>query len=347
MTYVNGTRNSLLPVSRPPGGGLDTAPPVRAFRVDDPQLHEPRERGRVAFLAEPQHPRSPLGHPRRFPVITVVVLVVQQHALAAVVDSGSAVAQTRIREGLDRLRVVRPQSSKDLTQGRIGVRGEQFIRIFARPEEHRNDQSGEFPMIRIQSQGTPDHLHDAGSTPLRVRAEVRRSVYLFWVYRDIRWRLMAVLTPLLALDIVLMWTNAYSTAFAWLPENDTQTGESFRDPDTPWISYIVFPILYWLFFQRTKHERIYSMLRNSEHASRNAHNALPALCAILLAQSTLALYVSIPRRRSAYKDVDRAAMQLVRALPKMARNRRLVSPVASHRKQVKEHTDLVLQRSLP
>ncbi|RPK53958.1 Transposase DDE domain protein [Streptomyces sp. ADI95-17] len=43
-------------LAQPPPGRLDPTPPVRPFRIDDPQPHELGQHRRIAVLTEPQHP---------------------------------------------------------------------------------------------------------------------------------------------------------------------------------------------------------------------------------------------------------------------------------------------------
>ncbi|RPK53927.1 hypothetical protein EES42_43930 [Streptomyces sp. ADI95-17] len=145
-----------------PHARLDTAPPERVLGLDDPQLHEPCQQRRIPGRAELQ--QLPRGHTR--PLLTRRHFPLSLHlAFLGTFRVPTPAPDTGIREVFDGVGVVCPQRPEDLREGAVGIRGQHFVRCFARRKEYRNDQRSNLPFTGLDSQGSSDHLHDIDHRP--------------------------------------------------------------------------------------------------------------------------------------------------------------------------------------
>ncbi|MFE0402846.1 hypothetical protein ACFW19_13255 [Streptomyces nigra] len=187
------------------------------------------------------------------------------------------------------------------------------------------------------------HGLQTGRTPLYIRAEIRRSVYFVMVRHIVVRNVSLVFAILAIVDALLAAMSAYSTAWGMIPVSLPQGQGSHRSSDTPLLGWVFMIAAYVCMFVYQSQRRIYTALRWSRVSGRRGrvNSSIPALCAILLAETARALHASIPERKIVYCRVDKAAMRLARALLGRGGGYVPFRGGLRRRKEVKHHAALV------
>ncbi|MDG9708182.1 hypothetical protein [Streptomyces sp. DH10] len=186
------------------------------------------------------------------------------------------------------------------------------------------------------------HGLQTGRTPLHVRAEIRRSAYEFQARRLILFRLAIIFGGLSTLDYILTKTGTYPSVNGSPPFQPLSLSW-LLGADQSWAGWVLISAAYIMLLIEAAGQKVNALLFHDRPTdyNRSIRQPIPALCAALLWETTLALNASIPHRRSAYRRVDQIAQQLIKVLPKVATDRRLTSRGSGRRKALKEHTALV------
>lgn len=185
------------------------------------------------------------------------------------------------------------------------------------------------------------HGLQTGRSPLYVRAEIRNSVYLYRIKRTSILRLGSLLNILGLLDLALQyqWNIRIGEPISLQLQTANKNGD---DEGPSWSSWALVAATAYMLFLWWNGRQVHSQIfHRPKGYRRHTVQPVPALCAVLLVETSRALISPIPRRRAAYRRVDEVATQLVRFLPKLAADRQLVPRKSSRRKAMKEHTALV------
>ena len=183
------------------------------------------------------------------------------------------------------------------------------------------------------------HGLQTGRSPLHIRAEVRRSVHFIMTRHFVLRRASMVFATLGMIDGILAFAQVYSKIWEMF---SMPIPRSRHDADTPLLGWIFITAAYVCLFAYQSQRKIYTTLRwDRAAARRRVANTIPALCAVLLAETAHALHASIPHREVSYARAEKAATRLAKALPRGGVNYTSFRTGSRRRKEVKEHTALV------